>query len=338
MKAIYLNQKAGAESLIFGEIAKPQPKAGEVLVKVHATAITPTEFQWYPTFNMPSGDPRPFPIVLSHEFSGVIEALGEGVGNFKTGDEVYGLNDWFANGAQAEYCVAPAAMLAQKPRLLDHAHAAAVPISALMAWQGLLEKNKLQAGQCILIHGAAGGVGIFAVQLARWRGAHVVATASSGNLDFVRTLGAHKVIDYRATRFKDVIHDLDAVFDTVGGDTLQRSWNLLKPGGKLVTVATGCAHADDQRIRDAFMLVRADNCHLKQIARLIDAGELRGFVEKTFPLTEAREAYTRARRGKMRGKIVLQVARSPAPAGHCQQKYCRAGKAPTITKTFTLTE
>ena len=308
MKAIYLNQKTGAESLIFGDMVKPQPKAGEVLVKVHATAITPTELQWYPTFHTSSGEPRPFPIVLSHEFSGVIEALGEGVEHFKTGDEVFGLNDWFTNGAQAEYCVAPATMPAHKPRLLDHAHAAVVPISALTAWQGLLEKVKLQVGQRILIHGAAGGVGIFAVQLARWRGAHVIATASAANLDFARTLGAHEVIDYRATRFENVVRDVDAVFDTVGGETLQRSWNVLKPGGKLVTVASGGAQSGEQRIRDAFMLVRADSCHLKQIARLIDAGELRVSVEAVYPLADARAAYARAQQGKMHGKIALSIA------------------------------
>lgn len=307
MKAIYLNQKGGAESLTFGDLPQPQLQSGEVLVKIHATAITPTELQWYPTFHTPTGEPRPFPIVLSHEFSGVIESLGAGVKDFKVEDEVFGLNDWFVNGAQAEYCVAPAAMLALKPRLLDHAHAAVVPISALAAWQGLLERLQLQAGQRALIHGAAGGVGIFAVQLARWRGAHVIATASAANLDFARALGAHETIDYRATRFEDAARNVDAVFDTVGGETLQRSWNLLKPRGGLVTVATGGAQADEQRVRDAFMLVRADSCHLKQIARLIDAGDLRVSVEAVYPLADARAAYARAQRGKMRGKIALSV-------------------------------
>lgn len=308
MKAIYLNQKGGAESLISGDLPEPQAQSGEILVKVHATAITPTEFQWFPTFNTPSGEPRPFPIVLSHEFSGVIEALGAGVEHFKVGDEVFGLNDWFVNGAQAEHCVAPTAMLALKPRLLDHAHAAVVPISALTAWQGLLEKAKLQAGQRILIHGAAGGIGIFAVQLARWRGAHVIATASAANLDFVRMLGAHEVIDYRASRFEEVTGDVDVVFDAVGGETLTRSWNVLKPDGRLVTVAAAGSRAEERRVRDAFILVRADRCQLKQIAALIDAGELRVALEAIYPLVQAREAYARAQQGKMRGKIVLRAA------------------------------
>ncbi len=308
MKAIYLEKEAGPEILVSGEIHKPQPKAGEVLIKIHATAITPTEFQWFPTFNLPSGKPRPFPVVLSHEFSGVVESLGAGVENFKIGDAVYGLNDWFSNGAQAEYCISSATALARKPRLLDHVHSAVVPISALTAWQGLLERTQLQAGQRVLIHGAAGAVGVFAVQLARWRGAHVIATASAASLNFVRRLGAHEVIDYRKTRFEDMVRDVDVVFDAVGGDALARSWSVLKPGGKLVTVAAGGAHAGEQRVRDAFMLVRADGSQLAEIGSLIDAGELRPFVAGVFPLAEARAAYARAEQGGKRGKVAVQVA------------------------------
>lgn len=307
MKAMYLEKKGGAESLVAGEIPRPVPNAGEVLVKVHATAVTPTELQWFPTFNTPSAKPRPFPIVLGHEFSGVVESAGVGAGDFKTGDMVFGLNDWFANGAQAEYCVAPVSALAPKPRLLDHVRSAVVPISALTAWQGLMEEAGLKSGQRILIHGAAGGVGLFAVQLARWRGAHVIATASTGNLDFVRALGAHDAIDYQATRFEDVVRDVNVVFDAVGGETLDRSWAVLAKGGKLVTVATQSAGAADQRVRDAFMLVRSDGGQLKQIARLIDAGELLVFVADSFPLDRAREAFARAGRGKMRGKVALKV-------------------------------
>jgi len=147
MKAVYLKQIGGPKSLALGKIPRPQPKAGEVLVKIHATAITPTEFQWSPTFHTPTGELRQFPVVLSHEFSGVVESLGAGVENFKVGDAVFGLNDWFTNGAQADFCVAPATALARKPRLLDHVQSAVVPISALTAWQGLLEKAGLQSGQ-----------------------------------------------------------------------------------------------------------------------------------------------------------------------------------------------
>src|SRR5438876_183093 len=166
MKAIYLQNKGGVESLISGEIPRPTPKEDEVLVKVHATAIMPTEVQWNPTFQTQSGASRPFPIVLGHEFSGVIESAGQAVREFSIGEEAYGLNDWYINGAQAEYCVASASAVARKPKSLNHAEAAIVPISALTAWQGLFEKANLERGQRVLIHGAAGGVGMFAVQLA----------------------------------------------------------------------------------------------------------------------------------------------------------------------------
>ena len=308
MKAVYLTKKGGAESLISGEILRPNPETRQVLVKVHATAIMPTEVQWDPTFQTQSGGPRPFPVVLGHEFSGVIAGTGPNVSGFQAGEEVFGLNDWFTNGAQAEYCVVDEAGLARKPKSLSYTEAAVVPISALTAWQGLFEKGNLGRGQRILIHGAAGSVGMFAVQLARWRGARVIATASSGNLDFVRALGADQVIDYRKTRFEDVICDVEVVFDPVGGETLDRSWKVLKPGGKVVTVATVSGQSSESRVRDAFMIVRADGSQLAQIASMIDAGELRVFLEQTFELTAAREAYARAGRGGMRGKVALRVS------------------------------
>jgi NADPH:quinone reductase-like Zn-dependent oxidoreductase len=307
MKAIYLKKKGGAETLVAGDIPKPNPKADEALIKVYATAIMPTEFHWEPTFNKQSGEPRPFPIVLSHEFSGVVESVGANVSNVSAGDEVYGVNDWFINGAQAEYCVVLANGLAHKPKSLGHDESAVVPISALTAWQGLFERTQLERNHRVLIHGAAGGVGTFAVQLARWRGAHVTATASAGNIEFVRALGADQVIDYGATRFEDVVCDMDAVFDGVGGETLERSWKVLKETGKLVTVASATKPAPDQRSRDAFMLVRTDGQQLAQLGRMIDAGELRVFLEAVYPLGEAREAYARAQQGKMRGKIALSV-------------------------------
>ena len=307
MKAIYLEKKGGADSLVEGDLPRPNPKAGEVLIKVHSTAVTPTEFQWFPTFQTKSGDARPFPIVLSHEFCGTVNSLGPDTDGFKPGDAVYGLNDWFVNGAQAEYCVAPASALAPKPATLDHTLAAVSPISALTAWQGIITKGGVQRGQRVLIHGAAGGVGVFAVQLARWRGAYVTATASASNVGFVKALGADQVIDYRATPFENVMCDVDLVFDAVGGETLQRSWPLLKPGGKLITIAVQSEKSSDQRARDAFMLVEANGSDLAEIARLIDSGVLRAFVAESFPLSQAREAYTRAAQGGLRGKIALNV-------------------------------
>jgi NADPH:quinone reductase-like Zn-dependent oxidoreductase len=307
MKAIYLPKKGGAESLISGEIVRPNPQTRQVLVKVHATAIMPTEVQWIPTFQTRSGSPRPFPVVLGHEFSGVIADTGPNVSGFQAGEEVFGLNDWFANGAQAEYCVVDETGLARKPKSLNHTEAAVVPISALTAWQGLFENGNLQRGQRVLIHGAAGSVGTFAVQLARWRGARVIATASAANLDFVRALGADQVIDYRKTRFEDVICDVEVVFDPVGGETLARSWSVLKPEGRMVTVATSSEQSSEPRVRDAFMIVRADGSQLAQIAEMIDAGELRVFLEQTFDLAAAREAYASAVQGGRRGKVALRV-------------------------------
>lgn len=307
MKAIYFEKKGSPESLISGEILRPTAAPGQVLVRVHATAIMPTEVQWGPTFQTRSGGPRSFPVVLGHEFSGVIEDAGSNVSGFQNDEEVFGLNDWFSNGAQAEYCVVDETGVARKPKSLRHTEAAVVPISALTAWQGLFEKANLQRGQRVLIHGAAGNVGAFAVQLARWRGARVIATASSGNLDFARALGADQVIDYRNTRFEDVICDVEVVFDTVGREMLERSWNVLKPEGRVVTVATTSGQSSEPRVRDAFMIVRADGAQLAQIAGMIDAGELRVFLGQTFELAEAREAYARAVSGGMRGKVALRV-------------------------------
>jgi len=310
MKAIFLEKKGGADALVSGEIPRPTPRSGEALVKVHATAIMPTEFAWTPTFNTALGAPRPFPIVLSHEFSGTLESSNAAANGFKAGDEVYGINDWYINGAQAEYCVVSPKALAPKPKSLSHAEAAVVPISALTAWQALFEKGQLAQKQRVLIHGAAGGVGTFAVQLARWRGAHVTASASSGNIDFVRALGADTVIDYHKTRFEDVVCDMDLIFDLVGGETLERSWKVLKDGGKLITIVGETTQAPlSQRSRDAFMLVRANGAQLAEVGRMIDAGELRVFVEAVYPLEQAKDAYARAQQGKMRGKIALNVSR-----------------------------
>jgi NADPH:quinone reductase-like Zn-dependent oxidoreductase len=267
----------------------------------------PSEFTWFTTFKLPAGEQREFPIVMSHEFSGTIEALGAGVNTVKIGDEVYGINDWFTNGAQAEYCIASATALAFVPESFDHAQSAVVPISALTAWQGLFDLAKLQSGQRILIHGAAGGVGTFAVQLAHWQGARVIATASTGNLDFVRSLGADEVIDYLTTRFEEKLCDIDVVFDGVGGDTLKRSWNLLRADGKLVTIVSQYGEDVEQRAKDAFMLVQANGSQLAEISKLIDAGNLHVYAEATFPLVQVRDAYERAQRGRMRGKIAVNV-------------------------------
>jgi NADPH:quinone reductase-like Zn-dependent oxidoreductase len=307
MKAICLRARGGPEALAYQEVPQPYPGEGEVLVRVHAAGVIPTELSWVPTWTTRAGEPRPWPVIPGHEFSGAIAALGGGVRDVGVGDLVYGLNDWYRDGASAEYCVARVADLAHKPSSVDHVHAAATPISALTAWQALFERAGLAAGQRVLIHGAAGGVGTFAVQLARWRGARVIGTASAANLDFVRSLGADEVIDYRAERFEDVIRDLDVVFDMVGGETLERSWGLVKPGGKLVTVAASGEQTTDERIRAAYFIVEPSRAQLAEIARLIDGGELHPVVGAVFPLAEARQAYQHK---PARGKVVLRVVDS----------------------------
>jgi NADPH:quinone reductase-like Zn-dependent oxidoreductase len=307
MKAICLRARGGPEAFAYEEVPQPRPGDGEVLVRVHAAGVIHTELSWVPTWTTQAGDPRPLPVIPGHEFSGEISALAAGVRDVGVGDLVYGLNDWYRDGASAEYCVARVADFARKPSSVDHVSAAATPISALTAWQGLVERAGLAAGQRVLIHGAAGGVGTFAVQLARWRGARVIGTASAANLDFVRSLGADEVIDYRTERFEDVARDVDVVFDTVGGETLERSWGVLKPGGRLVTVAASGEQTTDERVRAAYFIVEPSRTQLAEIARLIDGGVLRPVVGVVFPLAEARQAYQHK---PSHGKTVLRVVDS----------------------------
>jgi NADPH:quinone reductase-like Zn-dependent oxidoreductase len=271
-----------------------------VLVRVCAAGVTPTELLWATTWTTRDGDSRPLPLIPGHEFSGVVAALGESVTAFAEGEPVYGMNDWFGEGSQAEYCLARPADVASKPMSIDHAHAAVTPISALTAWQGLFEHAKIEARQHVLIHGAAGGVGSFAVQFAHLRGVRVTATTAAANAHFVRGLGADEVIDYRGERFEErIVQGVDAVFDTVGGDTLRRSWEVLKPFGRLVTIATSEETAIDERTREAFFIVESRRAELDEIARLIDAGEVRPIVGAEFPLPDAVRAYqTKPRRGK----------------------------------------
>jgi NADPH:quinone reductase-like Zn-dependent oxidoreductase len=304
MKAIRQHAYGGSDSLRYDDAPMPSPKAGEVLVRVRAAAVTPTELLWGTSRTTQSGTPRPLPFIPGHEFSGELAALGEGVTTVSVGEAVYGMNDWYSDGAQAEYCIARVDDIARKPTSVDHTHAAVTPISALTAWQGLFEHARIDSGQHILIHGAAGGVGSFAVQFAHWRGARVTATVSPANIDFVRDLGADDVIDYRAEPFENRAQGVDAVFDTVGGDTLRRSWSVLKPGGRLVTIAASEENTQDERTREAFFIVQPRQSELNEIARLIDAGQVRPVVGAEFPLPDAVRAYQTK---PIRGKVVLRV-------------------------------
>jgi NADPH:quinone reductase-like Zn-dependent oxidoreductase len=305
MKAIRLHQIGGFESLLYEDAPKLSPKDEQVLVRVHATAITPTEFAWYPTFHTPDGGARPFPVILGHEFSGVVDAIGPACTGVQIGDPVYGMSDWFIDGAQAEYCLTVSANIAPKPVTLDHAQAAAVPISALTAWQALIDRAPLSEGKRVLVHGAAGGVGSFAVQVARYQKAYVIATASTVNVDFVTALGANEVIDYRTTRFETVVRDVDVVLDTVGGDTRDRSWGTLNKGGRLVTIAADAEQFTQPRVRDAFFIVEPHRRQLIEISHLIDIGVLRPIVGSVFSMEHFRQAYEQK---PVRGKHVLRIA------------------------------
>jgi NADPH:quinone reductase-like Zn-dependent oxidoreductase len=305
MNALRLYSARDREGVVIDEVPVPVPGAGEVLIRVYATAVTPGELEWYPTWHTQDGAPRSHP-VPSHEFSGVSEAIGPAVAGLETGDPVYGMNDWFSDGAAAEYCVAVPAGIAPKPAALDHLHAAAVPISGLTAWQALFERGNLEAGQRVLIHGGAGGVGSIAIQLAVWKGAFVATTVSEANIEFVRTLGAHEPIDYRKTKFEDVAASADLILDLVGGDTLARSFRAIKKDGRVVTVAANAESSEDPKVKEAFFIVEPNREQLVQLARLIDAGAVRPILGEVLPLEKGAQAYFPQQKPS-RGKTVLRV-------------------------------
>jgi len=304
---MHVNKADQEPRLILVELLKPEAGLGEILVHVHAAGVTPAELLWYPTTHTKSGTPRTR-AVPGHEFSGVIMAMGKDVEGFKVGDEVYGMNDWFADGATAEFCITLPQNIARKPETLSHEAAASVPIGALTSWQGLIDRAKLEPGERVLVHGGAGAVGLYAVQLAHNCGARVITTVSTQDFDFVKRLGADEAIDYKASRFEKDIRDVDVVFDTVGGDTLERSWSVVKPGGRVITIASDSAGTVDQRVKDAFFIVEPNQKQLVEIAKQLDAGHLRAFVKATVALDEASAAYSGAVSDKGGyGKIVIAV-------------------------------
>jgi NADPH:quinone reductase-like Zn-dependent oxidoreductase len=301
LKAIRLHARGGPEDLVYEDSPMPVLQPGDALVRVYATGITRTELTWDQTYQNPDGSPR-IPTIPGHEVSGVIEALTPGVTRISIGDAVYGLIDFPRDGAAAEYVAVRASNLAHKPKSIDHIHSAAVTLSGLTAWQALFTHAGLERGQKVLIHGGAGGVGIFAVQLAHLKGAHVITTSSGANLDFLRGLGADETIDYTKTPFESVLHDIDVVLDTVGGDTVERSWPVLRKGGYMVSVAEPIPGN-----RGLFFIVEPNRGQLEEMAKLIDAGSMQSIVAAVLPLARAREAFEVGLKGHNRGKIVLQV-------------------------------
>ena len=292
MRAIRLHAPGDPTRLVDERVDTPSPGPGQVLVRVHAAAITRDELDW-PADRLPA--------VPSYELSGVVAAAAADVETPAVGDAVFALADFERDGAAAEYALVPAGLLAPKPRTLDHVESAAVPLAALSAWQGLFDHGRLAPGERVLIHGAAGGVGSFAVQLARHREAYVIGTATTRGVGIARELGAAEVVDNTTERFEEVVEPVDLVFDTAGGDLLERSPAALREGGRLVTIA------EEPAGDGVYFVVEPNREQLTELARLADTGELRPLIDSVFPLTEARAAFERSMQPGKRGKVVLRV-------------------------------
>src|SRR5882757_5597962 len=276
MKAIRIQNYGGPEALQYEDAPRPQPQAGEVLVRVHAAGVNPIDWN-VREGHMKDFWPHKFPLILGWDLSGVVEEFGTGVSRFKIRDEVYSVPDPTRDGAYADYIVVRESELALKPNSLHHIRAATVSLAALTAWQALFDTGQLQPGQRVLIHGGSGGVGHFAVQLAKWKRAYVFATASTKNQELLRELGADEIIDYSTQRFEDVARNIDIVLDPIGGDTQERSWQVLKKGGFLLSVVQppSADKATALGIQAAFVASQPNGAELAKIAELIDASDLK---------------------------------------------------------------
>ena len=301
MRAVRIHQYGGADQLKLEDAPRPEPGAGEVLVRVVACGVNPAD--WKMRQGMFKGFMElPMPWTPGLEGAGVVETVGAGVTDFKPGDAVFGS----MNASYAQYVVVPVSDLALKPAALPFAEAASVPVGALTGW-GAVEAADIKPGQRVFVQGAAGGVGLFAAQLARVKGAQVIGTSSAVNLDFVRSLGV-EAIDYDAAPFETVVHDVDVVIDTVGGDVLQRSWQVLRPGGLLVTVAGRITDADAKAPgRRGKSASHAPASNLVAIGELITAGKLTPAIQASFPLSEAQAAQQQCETGHGRGRIILNI-------------------------------
>ncbi|MGG8408120.1 NADP-dependent oxidoreductase [Streptomyces sp. 12297] len=306
MRAVVVNQWGGPETLTVAELDRPEPGLGEVLVRVHAAGVNPVDWKTRASGALIEWGPLP---AVGWDVSGTVEAVGPGVGVFSPGDEVFGMPLFPRQaGGYAEYVVAPARHLAPKPASLTHVEAAALPLAALTAWQALVDTADVRPGQRVLVHAAAGGVGHFAVQIAKARGAYVIGTASAAKHDLVRSLGADEVIDYRAVRFEDEVSDVDVVLDGLGGETAQRSLKVLRAGGRLITLpGPGDVPAETGGVLAQWVLVEPDHLGLREIAALVQRGELKPLVDTVIPLAEAARAHELGEQGRTTGKIVLSV-------------------------------
>ncbi len=294
------------EVMTFERVPRPKPGPGEVLVKVEAAGVGPWD-GWIRAGK--SALPQPLPLTLGSDLSGEIVATGSGVSGLHVGDQVYGVTNPRFVGAYAEYALASSEMISNKPLSLSHVEAASVPVVAVTAWQALFDHARLKAGQTVLIHGAAGNVGAYAVQLAHDARVQTIATAAMGDISFVCDLGASTVIDYRTQRFEEDVREVDVVIDLVGGETQKRSFQVLRRGGKLISAVSEPDQtlAERHGVQASFFLVNVTRHHLTEITRLVDAGKLRTRVGAVLPLADAREAHLMLERVRPqpKGKIVL---------------------------------
>ena len=308
MKAVRVHSFGPPEVISVEDVPEPEPREGEVVVRVKAAGVGPWD-AWIRSGK--SVLPQPLPLTLGSDLSGVVHSIGPKVEGLQIGDEVFGVTNERFTGAYAEYAVAKAAMIAAKPKSLNHIHAASVPVVAVTAWQMVFELAQLAPGESVLVHGGAGNVGAYAVQLAKRAGAMVITTASAKDLTYARGLGADGVIDYRARQFEEQVKDIDAVLDTVGGETLGRSYGVLKRGGILVSAAARPSKEKTEQhgVRALFFLVEVTTERLRKIAELIDAGGLKTEVGEVLWLNEARQGHEMLEGAPhRRGKIVIKIA------------------------------
>jgi NADPH:quinone reductase-like Zn-dependent oxidoreductase len=296
MDAIRLHSP-GLDGLRVEEVEDPPLGADEALVEVHAAAITRDELDW-PVDRLPA--------IPSYELSGVVAAVGREVAGVAAGEAVFALTPFDRDGVAATQAAVPAIVLAPKPSMLDHVTSAAIPLAALSAWQGLFDHGRLDAGERVLITGAAGGVGHLATQLARGRGAHVIGVVSRHSLELARSYGAHEAIDLASESLEESVEPVDLVFDTAGGEVLERASALVRPGGRLVSLAEE-PPASTEGVDTVFFIVEPNRDQLIEASRLADAGVLKPAIDSVYPLTEAREAFERSLARGKRGKVVLRV-------------------------------
>lgn len=308
MKAVRIHDYGDPSVLTYEDAPKPTAAAGEVLIHVRAAGVNPVDWK-IRSGAFKQGLPLTMPAILGYDVSGVIEAVGDGVTNFKPGDEVYSYLPIARGGGYAQYVAAPASGVCLKPKSLDHRAAAGVPLAALTAWQALFDTAGLKPGQIVLIHAGSGGVGHFAIQLAKAKGAHVIATASDKNQTFIKKLGVDVAIDYKAQKFEEVARNVDVVLDAVGGDTLARSYGCLKPGGFIVSIVAppDPAKLKEFSIRGAVMMVKPNAAQLAEIGALIDHEAVIPHIGQVFALKDAAKAHEASQTGRTVGKIVLTV-------------------------------